>query len=68
MNPKIFISKSDTGWQEVEIPEKFRRYSHDALVRVVHKFIDRNSCKGLLITENPNPFERNEQEKGRLSA
>lgn len=55
MNPKIFVSKPDTGWQEIEIPENFRRYSYDALVRVVHKFLDCNAHKGLLITENPNP-------------
>jgi hypothetical protein len=57
MNPKIFISKANRGWQELEIPEHYRRYSHDALVRVVHRIIDRKDCKGLLISENPHPFE-----------
>lgn len=53
---KIFISKQSKGWEEVEIPEFYKRYSHDALVTVVHKFLDTKICKGILFTENPHPF------------
>jgi hypothetical protein len=53
MNIRIFISKPDTGWEEIEIPEFFRRYSHDALIKVAHKFLGNYTYKGILITENP---------------
>lgn len=56
MRTKIFISNKGTGWKEIEIPEYYKKYSHDALVAVVHKFISNNSYKGILITENPKPF------------
>lgn len=68
MKPRIYISSFNKGWQELEIPEKYSRYSYEALVKVAHRFIDRNTCKGLLITENPDPFEEEEQEPERLRA
>jgi hypothetical protein len=63
MNTRIYISDSCKGWEEVKIPEEYRRYSHEALVKVVHRFIDRNTCKGLLITENPDPFRKEKSER-----
>lgn len=57
MKTKIFVSKNGKGWKELRIPEFYHRYAYDALLCVIHKFIDRKQYKGLLITENPNPFE-----------
>lgn len=57
MKTKIFISKPDEGWKEVRIPDNFRRYSYDALISVMHKFIDLSQYKGILITENPEPLK-----------
>jgi hypothetical protein len=53
---KIYISKQSTGWEEVEIPEFYKRYSHDALITVAHQFLNTQTCKGILFTENPKPF------------
>ena len=50
---KIFISKLNEGWREIAIPDNFKRYSHDALVTVLHQFMDTSKYKGILITENP---------------
>jgi hypothetical protein len=58
METKIFISKANEGWKEVAIPDNFRRYSYDALISVLHKFIDLSAYKGVLITENPDPMEQ----------
>jgi hypothetical protein len=52
---KIFISIKNKGWSEIAIPKNYQRYSHDALVSVLHKFIDTKKYKGILITENPEP-------------
>ena len=57
MKTKIFASGRGKGWEELRIPEFYHRYSYDALICVIHKFIDRKQYKGLLITENPDPFE-----------
>jgi hypothetical protein len=57
MKTKIFVSKNGKGWKELRIPEFYHRYTYDALLCVIYKFIDRKQYKGLLITENPNPFE-----------
>lgn len=56
MNTRIYISKKDEGWKEVSIPENFRRYSYDALISVMHRFIDLSKHKGVLVTENPKPL------------
>jgi hypothetical protein len=56
MKTKIFVSTIHNGWEELEIPDFYKRYSYEALISVIHKFIDRKAYKGLLITENPNPF------------
>lgn len=56
MKTRIFISKKNKGWEEVSIPKKFTRYSYDALLSVIHKFVDLSNYKGILITENPNPM------------
>lgn len=55
MKTRIFISKANRGWEEVQVPERFNRYSYDALISIMHQFIDINQYKGVLITENPNP-------------
>jgi hypothetical protein len=56
METRIFISETNKGWEKFDLPENFKRYSHDALVSVVHKFLNVSKYKGVLITENPNPF------------
>jgi hypothetical protein len=56
MKTRIFISKPDEGWSEIEIPEEFYRYPYDKLVVSVHKLLQQTTYKGLLITENPKPF------------
>ncbi len=53
MTAKIYISKAGKGWDEVIIPEIYKRYSYDALIRVLHNFLDPTQYKGILITENP---------------
>lgn len=57
MKTKIFVSKNGKGWKELQIPEFYHRYTYDALLCVIYKFINRKQYKGLLITENPNPFQ-----------
>jgi hypothetical protein len=56
MKTKIFISKVNEGWSEVEIPEKFQHFPYEKLVHVAHTLLKRQSYKGLLITQNPSPF------------
>lgn len=58
MKTKIFVSKKGKGWEEVKIPKFYHRYSYDALLSVIHKFVDRKLYRGVLITENPEPFEK----------
>ena len=58
METKIYISRKNEGWKEVRIPDNFRRYSHDALISVMHMFIDLSHHKGILVTENPSPWSR----------
>jgi hypothetical protein len=56
MKTKIFISKQDEGWSELSIPDEFKKYSYEKLVKFTHRLLQRNKYKGLLITENPSPF------------
>jgi hypothetical protein len=56
MKTRVFISKPDEGWSELEIPEEFRKYPYDKLVNKVHNLLHETIYKGLLITENPMPF------------
>lgn len=58
MNTKIFISKQNEGWSELSIPEEFKQYPYEKLVKFTHRLLQRNKYKGLLITENPSPFSR----------
>lgn len=58
MKAKVFISKQNEGWSEVEIPDEFEKYSYEKLVKFTHRLLQRNKYKGLLITENPSPFSR----------
>jgi hypothetical protein len=56
MNVKIFVSKANEGWSEFSIPENYRHYSYEMLVKKIHHLLKRQLYKGLLITENPSPF------------
>lgn len=56
MKTKIFISKQDEGWSELSIPDEFKKYSYEKLVKFTHRLLQRSKYKGLLITENPSPF------------
>jgi hypothetical protein len=56
MKTKIFVSRRNEGWSEVEIPEEFQQYPYDKLVKNVHKLVEEKPFKGLLITQNPFPF------------
>ncbi len=56
MKTKIFISRMNEGWSEVEIPKQFQHFTYDKLVLVAHTFINMRSYKGILITQNPSPF------------
>ena len=68
MKTKIYISQKNEGWKEVVIPQNFKRYSYDALISVMHKFIDLSQYKGFLVTENPEPWIRSPQVPKYLSA
>ena len=68
MKTKIYTSNPREGWKEVQIPEKYRLYSYEALVKVVHRFVNVESCRGILITETPNPFGRVQNQQKRMSA
>lgn len=57
MKTKIFVSKPNEGWSELTIPEDYRHYSYEKLVKYMHRLIQRPMYKGLLITENPAPFQ-----------
>jgi hypothetical protein len=56
MKTRVFISRPDEGWSEIEVPEEFRKYPYDKLVGKVHELLQQTVYKGLLITENPKPF------------
>jgi hypothetical protein len=56
MTTKIFISRVNEGWTEVEVPKEFQHYPYERLVLVAHKMLGEKSYKGLLITQNPAPF------------
>jgi hypothetical protein len=53
---RVFISKPDEGWSEVEIPDEFNKFPYEKLVSIMHKLVQKRTYKGLLITENPMPF------------
>lgn len=56
MKVKIFVSKPEGGWNEIEIPENYKNYSYQALVCVAHRFVKGCAYRSMLITENPEPF------------
>ncbi len=56
MKTKVFISRPDEGWVEVEVPHKYRKLSYEKLVSQIHVYLKQYSYKGVLITENPMPF------------
>ncbi len=68
MRTKVYISRPGMGWKEVEVPEKYKYHSYEAVIKVVHQFVDVESCKGILITENPNPFGKVLGVQKRMSA
>jgi hypothetical protein len=60
MKTRVFISRPNEGWSEIEIPEEFRKYPYDKLVRRIHFLLKDVYYKGLLITQNPLPFSMGE--------
>jgi len=56
MKVKIFVSRPNEGWSEIDIPESYQRYSYERVVKQIHCLLERHRYKGLLITENPSPF------------
>jgi hypothetical protein len=56
MKTKVYISRPNKGWSEVDIPGEFQQFSYEKLVNRIHAFLNRKNYKGLLITENPAPF------------
>lgn len=56
MTAKVFISRSNEGWKEISIPKEFQHYNYDKLVNKVYNLLKPHSYKGILITENPQPF------------
>ena len=56
MKTKIFISRPDEGWSEVDLPAEYRKLSYEKLVNRIHVFLKQHPHKGVLITENPSPF------------
>jgi hypothetical protein len=57
MKTQVFISKQNEGWSQLDIPGEFEKLSYDKFVNRIHTFLKRNAYKGLLITQNPEPFE-----------
>lgn len=58
MKTKVYISRPEKGWTEVDIPEEFQQFNYEKLVNQIHAFLRKKSYKGLLITENPCPFRQ----------
>jgi hypothetical protein len=56
MKTKIFISRVNEGWTEVQVPKEFEQYPYEKLVRIAHRLLREETYKGLLITQNPAPF------------
>lgn len=56
MKTKVFISRPDEGWSELEIPQEYRKLSYEKMVSRIHVYLKKYPYKGLLITENPSPF------------
>jgi len=61
MKTKIFISRPDEGWSEIDIPTEYRKLSYEKLVNRMHIFLKQYPHKGVLITENPSPFQVRKQ-------
>ena len=57
MKTKVYISKPNRGWSEFHIPGEYQHLSYEKLVNRIHTLICRSNYKGLLITQNPEPFE-----------
>ena len=57
MKTKVFISKTNQGWSELEVPEEFKKLSYEKLVGSVYTYLKQYPYKGLLITQNPSPFQ-----------
>ena len=56
MKTKVFISKANQGWSELEVPEEFKKLSYEKMVGCVYAYLKQYPYKGLLITQNPSPF------------
>jgi len=55
MKIKVFISRPEQGWSEIQIPELYHNLSYEKLVSRIHIYLKNYSYKGVLITENPAP-------------
>jgi hypothetical protein len=56
MKTKIFISRPDEGWEEIDLPSEYKKLSYEKLVSRIHIFLKQHPYKGVLITKNPAPF------------
>ncbi|MBN1952372.1 MAG: hypothetical protein JW801_14320 [Bacteroidales bacterium] len=56
MKTQVYISRQDKGWTKFDIPSEFQKLSYEKLVNRIHTLLSRGSYKGLLITQNPEPF------------
>jgi hypothetical protein len=57
MKAKVFISKPNAGWSEIDLPDDYQHFSYEKQVKQIHHFLKHYRYKGLLITENPSPFQ-----------
>lgn len=53
---KVFVSRQNEGWTEVCIPKNFSDNSYEYIVKHIGCIVTETPYKGLLITENPDPF------------
>lgn len=57
MKTRVYVSETNGGWTEVILPREFQQFNYDKLVNRIYSFLNRKNYKGLLITENPSPFQ-----------
>jgi len=57
MKTHVYISRKDKGWVKVNIPGEYQRFSYEKRVNRIHQLLSKSNYKGLLITENPSPFQ-----------
>ena len=57
MKTHVYISRPEEGWSKLAIPEEFQQLNYEKLVNRIHAFLHNANYKGLLITQNPSPFQ-----------